>query len=317
MAIVRHRLLSSEKHQELAKGITVELVMTPWQSVTRVAPTDLVRDALQLMENKKFNQLAVEVGDRCGLLRDSALRAAVPQAVVGDMVEWSTGMVELTTSTELMSALARLSDVPSTLVYAGDRIAGLVHRSDFNKQAVRSYLYLWFSALEMGLAELVRRRFSDENVWLSRLSKKTQAWVLGSVELARRDGVDLPAVEYVDLSDLMGIITSSQKTLGVPLWGHLGFANKSKWDNVSGSLIDLRHSIMHPVRTLIQDAASAERLVEQDRQVRELVAAVRTALDEDLAELEMIAARKDEPAEPLESVKERLAEKWGRLRRKQ
>lgn len=40
-------------------------------------------------------------------------------------------------------------------------------------------------------------------------------------------------------------------------------------------------------------------------------------LMEDLAELEMIAERKDEPAEPLESVKERLAEKWGRWRRKQ
>lgn len=35
-------------------------------------------------------------------------------------------------------------------------------------------------------------------------------------------------------------------------------------------------------------------------------------LMEDLAELEMIAEREDEPAEPLESVKERLAEKWGR-----
>jgi len=53
-----------------------------------------------------------------------------------------------------MQALEALVVKPSYLVQEGGEKVGLVHRSDFNKQLVRSYFYLWLSALEIGLVHL-------------------------------------------------------------------------------------------------------------------------------------------------------------------
>ena len=261
----RNRLLSLEMHEKLADLMAIELIMTPWQVVEKVGQTSCVRDAKELMraDGNDFDQLGVEEGGRTGLIRYKSICGDDETAPIASKVEWAGESPVLQYGTNLIQSLEELASARSLLVQEVGATVGLVHLSDFNKQPVRSYFYLWLSALEIGLAALVRREIPDHDDWLPWLRGSSKVHVAGNLYLAQRENARLNATEYVELSDLVDVLTNSDK-VGKELWKVLGYESKNKCSNELGSLVDLRHRIMHPVRTLVSDAASASEILDRN-----------------------------------------------------
>lgn len=117
----------------------------------------------------------------------------------------------------------------------------------------------------MELAFFIESRIQDMSKWIGLLNRQGQVQVLGNLKMARREGVSLRETEYVDLSDLVTIVKRAV------LYEQLGYQSKSAWDKVSGPLVELRHQVMHPVRTLVAGGENAGNVVQQDKHLRELV----------------------------------------------
>ena len=266
----RNRLLSIEAHEELADRFTAALVMTPWIEMVKVDASASAGKIRNKMKKGQFDQIGVEDHGRVGLIRNTSIEGCDEQSNVDDKIEWLVESVSIPSDARLIDALNYLIDVPSKLVVDEGEIVGFVHRSDFNKQAVRTYFYLWISALEMGLAELILRQIPDHDDWIPLLRKASKKTMDDRLDFAKKNGVELSAIEYVDLSDLVDIVRKSNST-GKELWKALKYESKSKWKDAAGSVVDLRNYIMHPVRTLISDTTSAERLVKRDFIVKSMV----------------------------------------------
>ena len=273
----RNRLLPVEKHRELAAQFTVVMIMTPWSMVSKVQASDSVGCAKELMSQDSFDQLGVQNQGHFGLVRDTSFTGLDEQALITDMIEWYEPSGAITNNCQLIDGLNFLIETPSRLVTDNGEVVGLVHRSDFNKQAVRTYLYLWLSALEMGLAEFIRREIPDHDDWIPLLSDPRQVNVAGNLYLAQRKKAELVATEYLDLSDLVGVVTKASG-LDKEMWRILGYNSKSQWSEATGPLVTLRNCIMHPVRTLVSDSDSVKRLVDCDAKLKVLVCKLRDYL---------------------------------------
>ena len=67
----------------------------------------------------------------------------------------------------------------------------------------------------------------------------------------------------LDLSNLVRIIAKNQI-----IYTELGFDSRNRLEDEIGGLVDLRHDIMHPVRTLVSDAESMGVLANREKTLR-------------------------------------------------
>lgn len=142
---------------------------------------------------------------------------------------------------------------------AGDAgFGGFITISDLNKHPFRSALYPLFAELESELATLASLHFSDPWTWIEKLDKDKQARLIGYWELSKRQGVDVGPLAATTLSELSKIIGNAE-----PLRTKLGFPSRGKWDDFFGGLVDLRNSVMHPVRPLFTSKEDLHKVHEQ------------------------------------------------------
>ncbi len=273
MVKTRSRLLSLEKHLELADRLIVGLIMTPRDQFTKVDSKALAREAKRLMELGSFDQLPVEDdAEIIGLVRNDDISSAYHEKCVGEYVNSSVPKIdEGGLISELLSLLESKACV---LVHGEDGIVGLIHRSDLNKQAVRTYFYLWLAGAEMGLAEMVKGEYKSHEEWIGFLSQENQKEILSRHASARSYGMDTHLVEYADFSDLITVV---KKDKDKKIWSQLGFSNKKEWKEVTSRLVELRNRIMHPVSTLVRGESDIRWLIDCDKSVRRLVEALHTS----------------------------------------
>ncbi|MCK4391782.1 hypothetical protein KAX17_02650, partial [Candidatus Bipolaricaulota bacterium] len=73
----------------------------------------------------------------------------------------------------------------------------------------------------------------------------------------------IPPIEYLDFSNLVEITVKDES-----LYRELGFNSRCEVRSELGGLVDLRHDIMHPVRTLVSDAESMDKLASREKRLR-------------------------------------------------
>lgn len=251
----------------LSNNLTVAMIMTSRQQWVTASPTESIEIALERMASR-FDQLPVVdsdivmgvlfKADCCGVPGDAPV-AEYMRAV--DDVATMDGIDE-----GLDVAVTRLSQESCVLVRGADGIiAGLLHYSDLNKHAMRSFFYIWLSALEMSLARLVDRSGPKFEEWLGQLEETRQAIVLGRYEIERRKGIELSPVEGAELSDLLKVTKAFSSLLDA-----LGLT-KSQFDKKTGHLIKLRNAAMHPVRSLVQSHKDVSTLATRFADLEKLV----------------------------------------------
>jgi hypothetical protein len=135
---------------------------------------------------------------------------------------------------------------------------GLITVADLNRQPLRAVLYGFLARAESGLEQLVRTRCKDPWEWLTRLVEPAQARIIGYWELAKRRGVDVGPYAALTFTELLGIVEHSPALLSA-----LDYKSKSSFKRATGSLVDLRNQVMHPVRPLVHTNVDVQRLAEQ------------------------------------------------------
>ncbi len=136
------------------------------------------------------------------------------------------------------------------------RIVGLVSVANLNSRQTKVYLFSLLSELEIRLGEFICRHVPGSELLELTFGKsdnpKYQA-VKGRYQEDKEKGVELPFVEYLYLSDLINVMINKK------LHTLLGY-NRTKFENVFGSLVSLRDIIAHPARSIITDTSSVEKL---------------------------------------------------------
>ncbi len=144
------------------------------------------------------------------------------------------------------------------------RIIGLITIANLNCRQVKVYLFSLLSDLEIQLANLVCRHCrepellemtfgTNENPKYADVKKRYQS--------DKANGVDVPFVEYLYLSDLLKVIRKKG------LFGQLGYQSGREFDDAFGPMLTLRDAVAHPTRSLITDPKSATKLWERIDQV--------------------------------------------------
>jgi hypothetical protein len=158
-------------------------------------------------------------------------------------------------------------------VLEGRDVTGFIAVSDFNKQPVRGYLYLLLARLEVGLAELVRRRFPDQEEALELLSPDNQATVRGRFDDDRTVGEESELVAYFDFAHLIKVVTEDDE-----LRGSITGQSRNSFRTSVGGLVRLRNDVMHPVRNAVFAKGGLRSLQNREQRLRRLIEKVDEAL---------------------------------------
>jgi hypothetical protein len=120
-------------------------------------------------------------------------------------------------------------------------LSGFIVHSDIDRHAVRSYLYLLVSGIEMLLAEIVKSAIPEDRITASIRGSLREAY-----DQARAGGQETSPAEYLFIGEL------------VKLFNQTDYANRPDlWDSSSSQLLmkvkEFRNSVMHPVRSIAVD----------------------------------------------------------------
>ena len=244
--------------------IKLPAITTPFKQFVSAQASAYAREAVADARKDAFDQLPVvdDEGHVTGLVYVAQLRKLPDDALVSNCMIPLEESGQLRIEDGISKAVQILHTKPASLVTDGVKVVGLVHRSDLNKHPARTYFYLWLSSLEMMLARLVSLRLPS-NAWIEHLGEQAQIRVLDKMKFESRRNNSIDPIEYLDLSNLVRIIAKNQI-----IYTELGFDSRNRLEDEIGGLVDLRHDIMHPVRTLVSDAESMGVLANREKTLR-------------------------------------------------
>ena len=119
-----------------------------------------------------------------------------------------------------------------------DGLSGFIVHSDMDRHAVRSYLYLLISGIEMLLAEIVKSAVPEE-----RIVAAIRGNMQGAYKQARSDNQETSSAEYLYIGDLVRLFSQTPYARDQSLWS----------DSSKQTLLEVkafRNSVMHPVRSI-------------------------------------------------------------------
>lgn len=274
---------------DISSAIHVRHIMTPVGRASPFTRFDSVEEVRDHLARNRFDAAPVfpvdskrqpgrSPGNPDGIVRRDDLDGLVPSELIGIAVQSLRSETLIGGQATLTALLGRFREKQTFLLVVGSSaIEGLVTPSDLNKQAGRTHLFMRVSALELALADIVRKRSkSDEDLLASVDEERARALKSRYAKKASLDeAADLVAA--FDLKDLLRVCR-------VGLLPEPPFAQLT--DDQIKQLSDFRNDVMHAVLKPSGDGdVKLSRLLEQDSLITGLV---------DCAE----AASGNRPAEP-------------------
>lgn len=253
--------------ERLQSSLVVRHIATSRPDLRTASPDDTAEAVQALMETEDFDVMPVD--DKGTIDHYFERQAPGPPAqktvAVADVVSADLPLLELI---DHFAASRRRF----YLTLGGRRIDGIVTRADLNKLAVRVLIYAILNRLELLLKALVEDHY-DAIQWLDLLSERDRAKVQERLDKARSGNVELRPAEYLDLSDLVEICKKTPET-----WETLGVRTKKNLKSRYGSLVDLRHNVAHPVRSLVSASDDVARLWKQIDAARSAITTLEQSL---------------------------------------
>jgi hypothetical protein len=155
----------------LERGFPVRLIGT-FEGLVTCAMDDPLDQVRARPETRPYDQLPVlDAGRVVGLLHCRELATAGAGARVRDVVERLDETLLIAADAGILGFLLAAKTSPCRLILDGERITGLVSKSDLQKLPVRSLLFHIVTHLELAMAAWIRRQFADESSWLRVLTQ--------------------------------------------------------------------------------------------------------------------------------------------------
>ena len=251
----------------LAEQISTKTIMTPVDHLVMAEPTSTVAEAFEKM-GATFDQLpVVRQSLLVGMVFRHDLQATCSDACIENLYRPISSLDSVRSNESVWDSINHLCGHHACVVFdvaTGD-FCGLLHYADLNRQAVRVFCYLWTSALEMSMAELLVAVEPDHMQWVESLEQHRQVQILGRHAYGQRQNIELSPVEGLELSDLINIWRKQTSLLS------LIELSKSEFKNCTNHLVELRHAAMHPVRSLVTQHSDVATLKNRLEDLRFLV----------------------------------------------
>jgi len=142
-----------------------------------------------------------------------------------------------------------LEPISEWILPEGDHftVYGLITIADINKPIVRKIIYDVFLEIEMNLSEMLIGLFQDPEDWIHYLDETSKIKALGYWQLSRSRGYSSSPVACLTLTELLSVASKAANILSL-----LEYKSRSFFIDATGALSNVRNSIMHPVRPLVQ-----------------------------------------------------------------
>ncbi|MFC6977060.1 hypothetical protein ACFQL1_23825 [Halomicroarcula sp. GCM10025709] len=137
-----------------------------------------------------------------------------------------------------------------------------VDLADLNRREIREALYPVVAELESKIADAIREDVDEPED----LYHNAPDHVVGRREKDKLRDVGLHTAEYMNLGDMIGLLKGRQH-----LWGAFGFDDADEVEDRLGSLNQLRNSVMHSNRTLIQSQNDVEKTLERVNDAQRII----------------------------------------------
>ena len=265
-------------YEELARSFQARHLAVQMDEALAFSPRTHVEEArAQLLANNYDQAPVIEGGRVKGFVLTSRLAEQEPGAHIGQF-QTLIGPGNIVSADAPVGHLLEWIIGPGLLfVIDGREITGFVTVSDFNKQPARAYLYMLLATVEIGLADLLRRRFStDQTQLLAFLSDDARQDVEEHYRADRALNLEGDFVSYLEFSQLLRIVGKHPSVRD-----GLGYRSRNAWDAEVGSIVDLRNEVMHPVRTLVSGKGGLVRVQGLEVRLRRIVSRTGLAISGD------------------------------------
>lgn len=254
--------------EDIATAIRARHLHTPIDRVHVYPPETPYPVVRQEMEAAGYDYALVGADGVAAAILDrrTARRSRRP---VGQLTSPMTSRDLISADTPLPGVLDALATrTPFLLTVSQTGLSGVVAPSDLNKQPGRTYYYLLVATLEMSIAGLLRESFPDQSPILQLLNSRRRSGALGRLARSKEQDSETDVVAALDLEDLLQVSLKDPVTY-TATWASLDPADA---ESLKKQVLDLRHDVMHPARTLASDTQpSLERLVRLDIALRQIL----------------------------------------------
>jgi hypothetical protein len=254
---------------EIASAMRTRHVQTPLKRVAAYPDTADAAVMADELAAANFDFAPVtRNGEVSGYVRRTDL-AAAHVGTVGEHCQPLTASRLVAGDMSLATLLPALARSPFLFVVDGREIVGILTPAELNKQPGLAYFYLLVAALELKLAERLRAAFPDQATAVGLLPETRQQQVRRRLAEEVRDDVIADAVAAMDLTDLFIVVRKTDTMREA-----FGDYSRGEWQSkVCKPVTDLRHAVMHAVRTRATDEPAAlQRLITLDSRLRALLA---------------------------------------------
>ena len=248
--------------------LQAHLIMTPQNRIVSFDPNEDAQPAFLKMSNQSENidyAPIMKEGEIIGYVSRKDL-AGIKGVTCGELAKEVAVKNKISPALSLDNVLKRLANEPFLFVTENKRVEGIITRADVNKRAFRTLFYIVLSELESQLLNLIQTLLPCEK-HLQLLSEERAKDVLYNYWKAKTGNVEISVEQYLSFSDIINIILKSKDMV---VWSLLGCASKKQADSLT-SLVDLRNRVMHSTRSLLAREGSILRILQQYKQIWELL----------------------------------------------
>lgn len=275
----RIRTTSSIVFSKVADMVRASAIMTPRHEFEFCRPNDSLDERLQRMEKRNIDVIPMlqgqdlETGDISEYLDQETMRKRKEEGCMrcGDaakQISQEDYVKEDLHITEIISSYlsrANRPKMPFFLVNENRQITGLVTLADFDKVAVKMYLFALISELEVSLLAIVSKRYSE----LKELCRCRRYCLRKRESRKNKSNSDsLEEYYYLNLRELMHIIMKSD--VREHLERHVGALNNKDYEEIAL----LRNTVDH-CKPLVSGDFPIDRLVKIHRHITNLISAAK------------------------------------------
>jgi hypothetical protein len=213
-----------------------EQIATPIGGAVTVRLEEPARIARQRLVDARFDQAPV-MNDRrpVGWVATDALKG---HRTVGSAMTTLNYCTLVSAESSIANVLQLLPGKKFLFVVGKQGLSGFIVRSDLDRHAVRSYVYLLIAGIEMLLAEIVKSAIPDDRIIASLHSGEKKRF-----EQAFAANQETSPAEYLYIGELIALFTQTSYA-----------SDPTFWDEPLTELLvrvkNFRNDVMHPVRSL-------------------------------------------------------------------
>jgi len=234
--------------ESLEKGLHVNLIAG--RPLITCGPDDGAAEVFQRPDCAPFDQVPVRDGERIvGVLEKN--QAATSTGRVADAMLRLEDRMLLEASTGILEYLHLAVGGAYHLVVSGNRVDGIVTRSDLLKLPVRVVLFTVLTHLETTMASTIKASFQEDE-WLQYLTEQRQEKLKGEFKQAKQLNTYADLLSFTQWADKREIISKGILAKQTN--------KKSDFDKELEELELLRNAVMHSNMDLLSSLIHATQL---------------------------------------------------------